>query len=299
MPSDGRCRRRPLSPSGTPGSARTWGIVGTGLIGASIGLRARGAGLRTIGFDERGEHAERALARGALDRVVPDVAACFEADVLVLATPLEATLRLLDTLHAKPPAAGLIVDVCSVKAPVARAGLGLEAFVPSHPIAGSEQSGPEAARADLFVDRVWVYAPAAAPGAAHAVLEFIATMGARPFALDPVEHDRIVALTSHLPQVLAVALGSLLDRNLNQAGTAELCGTGIRSMLRLGVSSWPVWRGVLSANALPVAQEVRNLAAILSEFARALEGGEADALGARFDEAARAVQRLNHPSETR
>ena len=262
------------------------------MIGGSIGLRARGAGARTIGYDERAESAERARDRGALDRVAPAVAECFEADVLVLATPLEATLTLLDGLGRTPPRASLVMDVCSVKAPVARAGRGLESFVPSHPMSGSEQSGPQAARADLFEGCVWMYAPAAT-SAVEGARAFIHSMGARPLALDPAEHDRIVALTSHLPQLLSVALGTRLGERLGETGVAELCGPGMRSMLRLGSSSWPVWRGVLAANAGAVSQEVRGLVAILTEFARALEAGEVQTLAPAFAEAARAVQRLN------
>ncbi len=287
-----------MSPS-PPLGIRALGIVGTGLIGTSIGLRARGAGARTIGFDAQPGQAERALARGALDHVAAAVAECFEADVLVLATPFEATLELIEALVRNPPPARLVLDVCSVKTPLALAGRSLAAFVPSHPMAGSERSGPEAARADLFEGCVWTYAPAAAPEPVRAAREFIAAMGARPLALDPAEHDRIVALTSHLPQVVAVALAGRLARRLDEPGVAELCGTGMRSMLRLGSSSWPVWRGVLSQNGAAVAQEVRGLAAVLTEFARDLEAGDAEALGPHFDEAARAVQRLNPVPETR
>lgn len=284
-----------MSFSTTPGAplgARTVGIVGTGLIGASIGLRARGGGARTIGYDERSEHAERARDRGALDRVAATAAECFEADALVLATPLEATLALLAELRTRASRASLVLDVCSVKAPVARAGSGLERFVPSHPMAGSERSGPQAARGDLFEDCVWMYAPAA-PSAVEEAQAFIHSMGARPLPLDPAEHDRIVALTSHLPQLLSVALGARLDERLDETGVAELSGPGMRSMLRLGSSSWPVWRGVLAANAGAVSQEVRGLVTILTEFARALEAGEVQTLAPAFAEAARAVQRLN------
>ncbi len=278
---------------------RSVGIIGTGLIGASIGLRARAGGARTVGYDIRPADAERARARGALDRVAAVPAECYEADVLVLATPLEATLALLADVRAAKPAAALVLDVCSVKAPVVAAGAGLAAFVPSHPMAGSERSGPEAARSDLFEGCVWMYAPTPSAGAVRAVRSFIAAMGARALALAPAEHDRIVALTSHLPQVVAVALGARLGARLGAPGVVELTGSGMRSMLRLGGSSWPVWRGVLDANAPAVAQEVRGLAAILTTFAEALESGRAAELGPSFDEAARTIQRLNEVSETR
>ncbi len=281
-----------------PSGFRTVGILGTGLIGTSIGLRARAAGARTIGYDERPEHGEQARAIGALDRVAPARDECFEADVLVLATPLEATLELLAELRRTVPPARLVLDVCSVKVPVASAGRGLAAFVPSHPMAGSERSGPQAARGDLFEGRVWMHAPGDEPVIA-AIRAFILWMGACPLPLDPADHDRIVALTSHLPQLLSLALAGRLGDRLDETGVAELCGPGMRSMLRLAGSSWAVWRGVLAANGEAVAQEVRGLTAILTEFARVLEAGEEEALAPAFDEAAIAVQRLNEVSETR
>ncbi|MFY9780228.1 MAG: prephenate dehydrogenase/arogenate dehydrogenase family protein [Candidatus Baltobacteraceae bacterium] len=268
------------------------GLLGTGLIGASIGLRARAAGMRVTGYDARPEHAARALAGGALDAVAAAASELGKADVLVLATPLEVTLATLATLVDEPPAAGLILDVASLKAPVARAGAGLQGFVPTHPIAGSERSGPQAARADLFAGKVWTYEPGAAPQAVERARAFIEALGARPVPLDSVEHDRIVALTSDLPQLAAVALGALLGSRLGEPAVAELCGTGMRGAIRLSASPWSMWRSILEANGASVAQEVRALSAILSEFAVALEAGKPDRLAPRFAAAAAAVALL-------
>ena len=248
--------------------------------------------MRVLGFDASREHAGRALERGALDATVDDVAQLNACDVLVLAAPFEATLELLARLSAAPPAATLILDVCSVKLPVERAGCALAAFVPTHPIAGSERSGPEAARADLFAERVWTHAPVRNAALHERLHAFIELMGARPVALESAAHDGIVALTSHAPQVLAVALAAHLGDRLDEPAVRELCGTGIRSMTRLGASSWPVWQGVLGANAAAVAQEVRAFSAILSDIADALAAGDAGRLGPQFERASDAVARL-------
>lgn len=211
-------------------------------------------------------------------------------DTLVLAGPLEAILAGLAELAAGAPRAALILDVASLKARVAHAGEGLAAFVPTHPMAGSERSGASAARSDLFAGRTWAYDPGVA-GAGRAQ-GFIRAMGALPVGIASAEHDRVVALTSHLPQVLSAALGARLTERLAEPHVAQLCGPGLRSMLRLGESPWTLWRSILAANAQPVAQEVRALVAILSEAAEALESGETDRLAERFEAAARAVARL-------
>ncbi|MGP6157682.1 MAG: prephenate dehydrogenase [Vulcanimicrobiaceae bacterium] len=268
------------------------GVVGTGLIGASVALSARATGMRVTGYDAEAERARRALARGALDAVASGLDELAEADVLVLAVPLEVTLATLASLVLDPPAAELIVDVASLKAPVRLAGAGLPNFVPTHPIAGSERSGPDAARADLFRGKAWTYEPAAAPQAVERARAFIAALGARPVPVDSYEHDRIVALTSDLPQLVAVALGALLAPRLAEPVVGELCGSGMRGAIRLGASPWSMWHSILRANGAPVAQEVRALSALLGEFAEALEAGEPDQLAPRFSVAAATVALL-------
>jgi|GEM_PF-2259396 len=220
MRSDARSRR-PRLPS------ETIGILGTGLIGSSIGLRSRARGDRVLGWDRAPDSAAQALARGALDAVAADETALVaEADVIVLATPLAATLASLERLASRPPRASLIIDVASVKGPVHSAGARIEAFVATHPIAGSERSGPVAARADLFEGHAWTYDPDATPSATERARTFIAAMGSRPVPIPSALHDRIAALTSHLPQLLAVALAGRLAARLEQDGVLELLRNG-------------------------------------------------------------------------
>jgi prephenate dehydrogenase len=275
--------------------ATTIGISGAGLIGGSIALRAASAGWTVGVFDIDRAHARYACERLGAAFAAPSLAElAARSDVVVLAAPLDATLaQLAELAAAPPPNVDLILDVASVKVPVARAGATLAAFVASHPIAGSERSGPAAARSDLFENRVWSYDAAAPAGTrAHAV-SFILAMGARPIAIESPEHDRVVALTSHLPQLLAVALGAQLEPRLeNSDSVAAFCGTGMQSMLRLAGSSWSVWEAVLRANALPVAQEVRALGNILSDIAEALEDDAPDTLAERFSRAAAAHRAL-------
>ena len=274
-------------------SGATLGIAGVGLIGASIGLRAIAMGSTVVGWDPDRAHLAAARARGAIGGDVADFATLAQqVDTLVLAAPLDATLGLLHELVTHPPRASLVLDVASVKAPVAEAGRALDMFVATHPIAGSERSGPQAADAALFLERVWTYDVAISPDLAARTRAFITAMGARPMAIDAREHDRIVALTSHLPQVVAVALGARLDERVDEPGVAELCGTGMASMLRLGSSSWHVWRAILAANRRPVAQEVRALANVLFSFAEKLDADSVDEVRPYFEASANAVARL-------
>lgn len=273
------------------------GIAGTGLIGGSIGLRARSLGWDVRGWDTGREHLQLALERGAVGAGAASLAELAAwSEILVLAAPLDATvaqLAALSELARTSRIAAAVFDVASVKGPVERASAGLAGFVATHPIAGSERSGPAAARADLFEGRVWTYDAAAPPAGRDRARAFIAAMGARPEPIAGADHDRIAALTSHLPQLVSVALGAQLAPALAREGVAPLCGTGMASMLRLAGSSWSVWQAILEANSVPVAQEVRRLTAILSDVATALETGAAADLAEYFEAASAAAARLN------
>jgi prephenate dehydrogenase len=272
------------------------GIAGAGLIGGSIGLRAAALGWEVRAWDPDAANLRTARERGAAGSVagsLSDLAGW--SGVLILSAPLEATLAGLAELAALASTARLppaVFDVASVKVPVARAGTAVPGFVATHPIAGSERSGPAAAHAGLFAGRVWTYDADAPAAGRERARDFIGAMGARPLAVPNGEHDRIVALTSHLPQLVSVALGAQLAPAAADETVAALCGTGIASMLRLAGSSWTMWRAILEANALPISQEVRRLAAILSDVAEDLESGAAANLAGRFEAAAAAAARL-------
>jgi prephenate dehydrogenase len=272
--------------------SRVVGIVGTGLIGASVGLAARAAGFRTVGYDSERGSADRAAALGALD----DVAATSEeaiaaADLVVVAVPPAAAL---EVLGAFPPAprAQLVLDTASVKARVVAAAARVPNFVGSHPIAGNEGSGPGAARADLFAGRAWALIPPAGVALLARAHSFIEALGARPFDIDAERHDALVAFTSHLPQVVSTALGAALAERLDDRSLADLCGPGLRSMLRLAGSPYPLWSEILDANRQAVAQEVRAFAGILRCVADALDARNRDALASVFADAASAAAHL-------
>jgi prephenate dehydrogenase len=238
------------------------GVIGTGLIGASIGLRARARGHTVVGYDASEEALAAALNAGAIERAVPRGTLLADADVVVIAVPVDATVGEIAALRESPEIrAGLVLDVASVKEAIVTAAQGLANFVGTHPMAGSERSGATAARAGLFDGKAWLYVPPSNAGLETRAREFIESMGALPGAVDAEEHDRIVALTSHVPQLLAFAFA----RRVRRLGeTAEpMCGPVARELLRIGESNPQMWEPIFEANRANIEEELRVLMAEL------------------------------------
>jgi prephenate dehydrogenase len=256
-------------------SARILGIVGTGAIGASIGMRARANGWHVLGCDSDAEALENARRAGAIDAGASRDVLYHDAHVLVLATHLDSVLTEIERLRVRPVNAELILDAASVKAAVSAAGRALPQFVASHPMAGTERTGPLAARADLFEGCTWAYVSSGSSELDERARRFIGSLGANPLAIDAAEHDRLVARTSHLPQLVSTLFASSLVDETNAAALDALCGPAAREMRRLGRSSFAMWEPILRHNATNVAREARALAVRLNEAADALERGEA------------------------
>ncbi|HVS45509.1 MAG TPA: prephenate dehydrogenase/arogenate dehydrogenase family protein [Verrucomicrobiae bacterium] len=252
-------------------SERVLGIIGTGLIGASIGLRARSEGWFVVGCDADGAAAEEALRRGALDAVVGRDGVIARADVVTIAVPPLATIEELHRLGDLPAVrAELVFDVASVKLPIVQAALGVKNFVASHPMAGRERSGPGAADAGLFEDRSWAYVPSGDEWLDGRLRSFALALGARPFAIDAALHDRTVALTSHLPQLVAFAFVERLQE-LDADAREGLSGPVARELRRIGASDRELWREIFELNRADLAREARALAARLDRAADALD----------------------------
>lgn len=213
-------------------------IAGLGLIGGSLGKVLRKAGWR-VRFVDPAVSMEQARAAGAAD----ETGERLDGELVVLATPADVAIRLLGMTTA-----ALVTSVSSVIVPLRRAAGNLN-FVGGHPFAGSEQSGLAAARNDLFAGRPW-FIDRDDP----VVRELIAAAGAEPVVVDGEEHDRIMALTSHLPQVLSTALASLLD-----GIDPRFIGSGARSTLRLAGSSYDVWQPVLENNDANISAAAQDL----------------------------------------
>ncbi len=230
-------------------------IVGLGLIGGSIALAARKAwpSALVIGVD-RNEVLEKAMVRHAIDVASPDLMIASEADLVILATPVGQILELLPTLADHVGTDAVVTDVGSTKRAIVEAARMLPArlrFVAGHPLAGAARSGFDVARPDLFADRPWLFVPA--PGGSDEALArlsaFVHGLGARPVTLpSAAEHDRLLAFLSHLPQLTASVLMSVVGDAAGDEGLA-LSGRGLQDTTRLPSSPASVWRDVCRTNA--------------------------------------------------
>lgn len=226
------------------------GIVGVGLIGGSFGLALRKAGFRgpILGVSSQSS-IEQGAARGAIDRGVSLEAAAASCDLLFLSQPISGileTLRRLDPL-VRPDA--LVTDAGSTKQAIvdeARRSLRRCAFLGGHPMAGKELRGAAAADADLFRGRPWVLTD----DSDHPFREWVTKFGARPIILDAARHDRLVAWSSHLPQLASTALASVIAGS--EPDAAKVAGPGLLDTTRLAMSSFDLWRDILETNSREV-----------------------------------------------
>ncbi len=200
-----------------------------------------------LGFDADATNAEEALRRGAIDGLAARDELYERCDVVVIATPPNATCEELRRLAGVQSACELVIDVASVKAPIVEAARGVRNFVATHPLAGSEGSGPASASGNLFEGRGWAYVASGDAQLDATACAFIERLGAMPFACDAERHDRMVAVTSHLPQIVAWALADLM----RDAGDdyEKFCGPAGREFLRLARSQPELWKEITELNA--------------------------------------------------
>lgn len=229
-------------------------ILGPGLLGGSIALAARVRGLHRVAlWARRAEAVAEIQSRGVADRASTDVRAIVaDADLVIFCTPIGAMPALAREIADAIPASALVTDVGSVKAPVC-AELGAifrerGRFVGSHPMAGSEQTGLAAARADLFEGAVSIVTPDAQSDAASvaAIHQFWTALGCRTVELAPAKHDEIVALVSHFPHLLAATLVNTVAAE--NARAFDFCGPGFRDSTRIAASPPAMWAEILGSN---------------------------------------------------
>lgn len=260
-------------------------IIGTGLIGTSIGLGLRANGWSVIGWDADPETGSIALDRGGLDELAQsEEAACVgPLDVLILASPPAAASDFV----ARSAAPWLTIDTSGAKSTIASAST-LARFVGTHPMAGREVSGPEAASASLFNGATWVITTDAASEADMAEVEaLVAVLGARPVRMTAAEHDSAVATISHLPQLVAATLVGLAGEHPE---AMNLAAGSFRDLTRVAGSDPSLWLDVLEANRSDVLRVVEEFQAKLSNLAALLGSADFAALEAELG-AAREVRR--------
>ncbi|MFD1719238.1 prephenate dehydrogenase [Georgenia deserti] len=264
----------PENPVATVGPVK---IVGTGLLGASLGLALSAAGIRVQLADS--SPSALALARD-LGAGTPACPGGPEPALVVVAAPPDVTAEVVrEQLHAHPEA--VVTDVASVKVPVVaeivqKAGENAARYVGSHPMAGRERSGAAAAHGDLFAGRPWVIVPleSSRADAVLAVRQLAADVGGAPLTLGAAEHDDAVALVSHLPQLAASLVASRLRGAPESA--LGLAGQGLRDVTRIAASDPQLWATILVGNAGPVAHALREMRAEIDTVLEALERAAAD-----------------------
>ena len=279
-------------------------VVGTGLIGGSIGLALRKREKAVVrGFDASHETARTALELGALDEVAGDLARATEgADVVVVATPVGEILPTIERLAAAAPGT-IFTDVGSTKSGIvaeAERILGPERpFVGGHPMAGTEGEGVSSARSDLFEDALWILTPTERTdsGAYRHVNALVSALGARSIALDPSEHDRLVALVSHLPYAIATSLMALAGDEGDPRVFAAAAGS-FRDVTRTAGTNPRVWRDIYATNREAVIAELDQFSKVLAELRGAVEQERWDVLDAII-ERARSAQRRFPPKGER
>lgn len=269
---------------------RRAGLVGTGLIGGSIGLALRRAGWHVTGTDRREDEAAAALAIGAIDAIGVDP----DAAITFIATPVRAVAEA--ARGALAASTGIVTDVGSVKASIVDA-VGDPRFIGGHPMAGSEQEGVAGADPDLFAGAVWVLTPTAAntDDALALLRSVVLELGADVVALPPEHHDALVAVVSHVPHLTAASLMRLAaDRATEQRALLRLAAGGFRDMTRIASGHPGIWPDICAENREAILDVLDGLVASLQEVRAVVAEGDREALLAVLGEARAA--RANLPS---
>ncbi|HWK69853.1 MAG TPA: prephenate dehydrogenase/arogenate dehydrogenase family protein [Burkholderiaceae bacterium] len=278
-------------PTASSVQAQPWmpvlAVVGVGLIGGSFAsaLRQAGAVGRVLGVGRQAASLTQARRLGLIDEVATLEQAAARADLIFLAMPVGATAAVLAELRPLLRPETLVTDAGSTKADVvaaARSALGdrIGQFVPGHPIAGAEKTGPEAADASLYRGRTTVLTPLAENTAAAKayVTRAWESCGARVLSMEPDIHDTVLASVSHVPHFLSSVfmwqVATAQDSDLRMA----LAGTGFRDFTRIAAGSAEVWRDIFLSNRPAVLAELREVKDALEQAEQALEDADGDKL---------------------
>jgi prephenate dehydrogenase len=271
-------------------------VVGTGLMGASAGLAAQRAGLGEVaGWDEDPAALEVAAERGAVQPAGTLGEALREAEIVFVAVPVAALPTVVHHILEAAPATCTVTDAGSTKGLVCAAAGDDPRFVGGHPICGAETHGPARASADLFEGATWFLTPIATtePERYRAAHALVAALGARPVAIDPDAHDRLVAVTSHLPHALANVL-------LNQAGASRVdghdplaaAGGALRDMTRIAGANPRIWVDIFLENRAAMAAALAEHRRRVEQLEAALAGGDAGFVARWIGEASGNRRRL-------
>lgn len=250
---------------------QTAGVVGLGLIGGSAALALRDLGYVVGGVDADPSQVERALSEGIIDHAgLPE-----QALLTIVATPVDAIADGVRQALTETP--GWVTDTGSVKGPIAEE-LAHERFVPSHPMAGSEQAGLDGARAELFRGAAWVITPTdeTSDEAFAKLHELVVALGADPVTLPPLAHDRMVATVSHVPHLTAAVLMNVASRRSDEhLAMLRLAAGGFRDMTRIAAGSPDIWPPICLQNRDAIIEVLDEVAASLADLRVGIADGDA------------------------
>lgn len=256
-------------------------LVGTGLIGGSIGFALRGRGVEVVGLDRDADALAAARDLGAIDTSADAIGAvAADVDLVVVATPVgQIATAVVDALDAGAP---VVTDVGSVKGPVvaeveAARPEAAARYVGGHPMAGSEQTGLVGAAPSLFAGAMWVLTPTERtdPVAFARVREVAATLGAETVAVSPPQHDALVAMVSHVPQLAATTLMDVAARSGEEhAMLLRLAAGGFRDMTRIAAGNPSIWPDICVANRDAILAALDRYVSALTEVRRHVAFGE-------------------------
>ena len=269
-------------------------VLGVGLIGGSIGLAAREHvdGAEVVGFGRDLERLGIALERGAIEHVAGSIEEAVEgAELCFVCAPVGALPELVSAALVASGPDTLVTDVGSTKHDLV-SRIADPRYVGGHPIAGAETAGVEHARADLFQGALWYLTPHEQSGGLlyERLHRFVVDVGARPVAVDAETHDRLVAVFSHLPHVLANVLASQAAERLSEHGEAlRQVGPSFRDMTRVAGANTAIWGDIYRSNRAAIVEEIRGFRRELDDVERRLEAGEVEDWNDRAREDRRAL----------
>jgi prephenate dehydrogenase len=267
-------------------------ILGTGLIGSSVGLALKALRPQTqvVGYDASGENLRRAQSAKAIDRRASLRDALADADLVIISTPVGSMKMLFEEMAPLLPVHALVMDTGSTKAQVLRWAEDLlpngVRFIGGHPMAGKTETGPDAADAKLFNGAVWCLAPlpSAERDAIDEAVRLVESLGASPYFLDPDEHDGLVASVSHLPYLMSVALISHLGREKSWRETASLAAGGFAYSTHLTDSDPQMFADIVRTNRDNIARRLDLYIAELQTLRDAINDDDPE-LKAHFESA--------------
>lgn len=273
------------------------GIVGLGLIGGSLAMAAHEAGHRVTGFDNNPDAISQAQKHGAIDSSESIETMANSCDLVVLCVPSRTATQLVTQALQ---GTALVTDVSSVKKPICDVVANLpteqaDRFIGGHPMAGSEQSGFDAARSNMFENKMWIVVPPQNNSLVHVttIESFVTSLGAEHCVLSPEQHDQLVAVISHLPQLASSTLMDIAnDRAIDNEVILRLAGGGFRDMTRIAANNISMWLDIVHDNAEQISEALGIYIDSLTELKDSVDSHNADFITDLFSRARSARRSL-------